>query len=90
MPFPTNPALEAAVIADTENDLPRLVYADWLDEHGDPARAAFIRTQIALHDKHPADPDFTDHEVSRRVGYLFEEVKCRTAASTVVMRFSGS
>jgi uncharacterized protein (TIGR02996 family) len=65
MPFPTNPALEAAVIADCENDLPRLVYADWLDEHGDPARAAFIRTQIALHDKSPADPHFTDLELAQ-------------------------
>jgi len=65
MPFPTNPALEKAVIADAENDLPRLVYADWLDENGDSARAAFIRTQIALHNKSPADVDFTDLELTR-------------------------
>ncbi len=76
MPFRTNPALEAAVIADAENDLPRLVYADWLDEHGDPARAAFIRTQIALHDKHPADPDYPD---------LLEA--CREAFDGVQARF---
>ncbi len=30
------------------DDLPRLVYADWLDEHGDPERAEFIRLQCAL------------------------------------------
>jgi uncharacterized protein (TIGR02996 family) len=29
-----------------EDDAPRLVYADWLDEHGDSARAEFIRVQI--------------------------------------------
>ena len=29
-------ALLAAVIANPEGDLPRLAYADWLDEHGDP------------------------------------------------------
>ncbi len=69
MPFSTNPALEAAVIADTENDLPRLVYADWLDEHGDPARAAFIRVQIALHDKHPADDDYPDLVEARRESF---------------------
>jgi uncharacterized protein (TIGR02996 family) len=30
------------------DDGPRLVFADWLDEHGESARADFIRTQIAL------------------------------------------
>jgi uncharacterized protein (TIGR02996 family) len=30
------------------DDAPRLVYADWLDEHGDPDRAEFIRTQCRL------------------------------------------
>jgi uncharacterized protein (TIGR02996 family) len=29
-----------------DDDAPRLVYADWLDEHGDPDRAEFIRLQI--------------------------------------------
>lgn len=41
-------ALLAAVIADPADDAPRLVYADWLDDHGEEARAEFIRTQIAL------------------------------------------
>lgn len=31
-----------------EDDTPRLVYADWLDEHGEPERAEFIRAQIKL------------------------------------------
>jgi uncharacterized protein (TIGR02996 family) len=31
--------------AEAEDDGPRLMYADWLDEHGDPDRADFIRTQ---------------------------------------------
>jgi uncharacterized protein (TIGR02996 family) len=36
-------------IAETpEDDLPRLVYADWLDERGDPERAEFIRLQCEL------------------------------------------
>ncbi len=69
MPFPTNPALEAAVIAAAEDDLPRLVYADWLDEHGDPARAAFIRVQCALHDKNPADADYPDLIEQRREAF---------------------
>lgn len=39
-------AFLAAIIAAPEDDLPRLVYADWLDENGDPDRAEFIRLQI--------------------------------------------
>jgi uncharacterized protein (TIGR02996 family) len=39
-------ALWAAIRAHPDDDAPRLVYADWLDEHGDAARAEFIRVQI--------------------------------------------
>jgi uncharacterized protein (TIGR02996 family) len=31
-----------------EDDAPRLVYADWLDDHGEADRAEFIRVQCAL------------------------------------------
>jgi uncharacterized protein (TIGR02996 family) len=31
-----------------EDDTPRLVYADWLDEHDQPERAEFIRAQIHM------------------------------------------
>jgi uncharacterized protein (TIGR02996 family) len=41
-------ALLAAVCAAPDDDLPRLVYADWLDENGDADRAEFIRTQITI------------------------------------------
>jgi uncharacterized protein (TIGR02996 family) len=37
-----------AINAQPDDDTPRLVFADWLDENGDPARAEFIRVQIAL------------------------------------------
>jgi uncharacterized protein (TIGR02996 family) len=36
-----------AILADPLNDGPRLVYADWLDERGDP-RGEFIRVQCEL------------------------------------------
>ena len=36
-----------AVLADPDSDGPRLVYADWLDEQGQSARAEFIRVSIA-------------------------------------------
>src|SRR5436305_11539316 len=39
------------ICAHPDDVSPRLVYADWLDEHGGPdaaARAEFIRTQVEL------------------------------------------
>src|SRR5947209_1378755 len=36
------------ILADPDADGPRLLYADWLDERGDAARAEFIRVQCAL------------------------------------------
>jgi uncharacterized protein (TIGR02996 family) len=48
-------ALLAAVAAAPDDDVPRLVYADWLDEHDRPERAEFVRLQIAWHQAH-ADP----------------------------------
>jgi uncharacterized protein (TIGR02996 family) len=37
-----------AVLDNPSDDAPRLVMADYLDEHGSPLRAEFIRTQIAM------------------------------------------
>lgn len=39
-------AFLAAIIANPEDDLPRLVLADWYDENGQGDRAEFIRLQI--------------------------------------------
>jgi uncharacterized protein (TIGR02996 family) len=36
------------ILANPDDDTPRLVYADWLDEHGDPDRAEFVRLQCRL------------------------------------------
>lgn len=39
----------AGILADPDDDTARLVFADWLEEHGQqPERAEFIRLQIAL------------------------------------------
>src|SRR5262249_25897060 len=35
-------AFRKAILADPDDDMPRLVYADWLEEHGDP-RGELIR-----------------------------------------------
>lgn len=53
-------SIEAAfledVIANPDDDGPRLVYADWLEDHGQAERAEFIRVQIALARMDPAAP----------------------------------
>jgi uncharacterized protein (TIGR02996 family) len=41
-------SLLRAVVAAPADDVPRLVAADWLDEHGQPERAEFIRVQVEL------------------------------------------
>lgn len=41
-------ALYRRVCDDPADDTVRLIYADWLEEHGEPERAEFIRTQIAI------------------------------------------
>jgi uncharacterized protein (TIGR02996 family) len=41
-------AFRAAICAAPADDMPRLVFADWLSEHGQGDRAEFIRAQIRL------------------------------------------
>jgi uncharacterized protein (TIGR02996 family) len=44
----TADALVAAIRADPGADLPRLTFADWRDDRGDPDRAEFVRVQCEL------------------------------------------
>jgi uncharacterized protein (TIGR02996 family) len=48
MQHPDWPAFIAAIVAEPADDTPRLVAADFLEEHGEPDRAALIRIQIEL------------------------------------------
>lgn len=41
-------ALLAAITANPDEDTPRLIYADWLEEHDEAERAEFIRLQCQL------------------------------------------
>lgn len=41
-------AFLAAIRAHPADDVARLVFADWLEEHGQEARAEFIRVQVEL------------------------------------------
>ena len=56
-------ALLRTVLDHPDDDTPRLVYADWLEEHGDPARAEFIRLQCRIAEREngaavpESDPD---------------------------------
>jgi uncharacterized protein (TIGR02996 family) len=63
-------ALLRAVCENPDDDTPRLVFADWLQEHGDEARAEFIRVQCEAA-RLAADSDRLDGLV-RRAGELQE------------------
>lgn len=62
--------LLAAVAAAPGDDVPRLVYADWLDEHGRPERAEFIRLQIGWH-RSVSDPTYF-HARNRFYNRIFD------------------
>jgi uncharacterized protein (TIGR02996 family) len=47
-PVTDRDALMRAICDSPDDDAPRLVYADWLDENGDPRQAEFIREHIAI------------------------------------------
>src|SRR5687768_5571910 len=55
-------ALLAAILANPDDDTPRLVYADWLQENGDDTRAEFIRLQCRNAARHPDQLDPADEE----------------------------
>jgi uncharacterized protein (TIGR02996 family) len=48
MPMSEEQAFLDAIAASPFDDTPRLVYADWLDEHGEPAKAAYLRLIVSL------------------------------------------
>src|SRR5215203_6135464 len=62
-------AFLAAIRDDLDDDTPRLVFADWLEEHGDP-RGAFIRAQCLLYRTQEDDP--AEAELRRCVDELFD------------------
>jgi uncharacterized protein (TIGR02996 family) len=59
--------LYKAVLANPDDDLPRLVYADRLDELGDHPRAEFIRAQIHVANTNPWDEGHADALVKSKV-----------------------
>src|SRR5262245_14035787 len=57
-------AFLAAIRANPDDEAPRLVYADWLEERGD-ARAEFIRLQAALSRLAPHSDEYAVCRVRR-------------------------
>jgi uncharacterized protein (TIGR02996 family) len=67
MPDATGQMLLRAIIEEPAADDVRLIYADWLQDHGDPVRAEFIRLQVRLATLDEDDPDRPDLERSEAV-----------------------
>lgn len=66
-------AFLAAIADRPDDDLPRLVYADWLDENGQPERAEFIRVQVEMAKLPPSDPRLVTLKARER--FLLREHK---------------
>lgn len=64
MTRPDRPFIDA-ILAAPDDDAPRLIYADWLQEHGDEARAEFIRVQCELHQIAPLGIAIPGHMIVR-------------------------
>jgi uncharacterized protein (TIGR02996 family) len=65
------------------DDGPRLIFADWLDEHGQPDRAEFIRIQCAL--VRLADEDPRRADLGERERRLLEANEFRWAADLALL-----
>src|SRR5262245_38133379 len=54
-----------AIAAHPDDDVHRLVYADWLEEHDEADRAEFIRLQVALARNADGKGDMPPAEIAR-------------------------
>jgi uncharacterized protein (TIGR02996 family) len=67
----TRAAFLADICAHPDDDGVRLIYADWLEEHGQPERAEFIRVQIAVTNFQQGHERF--RELEKRQAVLFRD-----------------
>jgi uncharacterized protein (TIGR02996 family) len=63
-------ALLAAIGSNPDEDTPRLVFADWCDEHNEPERASFIRLQFEAR-RHGEDT-LERRDIEERAGEILE------------------
>jgi len=59
-----------AIHATPDDDAPRLVFTDWLEENGEVERAEFIRIQIAMKQEYE-----NNHEATPRLEAMFQQQK---------------
>jgi uncharacterized protein (TIGR02996 family) len=87
-PMPKKPDTAAgfiqAISAEPDDDTHRLVFADWLDDHGDPERAEFIRLQIDLDKMNWLEPGYDEKE--RRARGLEHQNRERWFAEPAVLQ----
>jgi uncharacterized protein (TIGR02996 family) len=75
---PTYSTLFPAILDEPDVDAHRLVYADWLEEHGQAKRAEFIRVQVELATMAGDDPRRFD--LTKREAELLERNRTTWAA----------
>lgn len=76
-------ALLAAITAEPDEDTPRLVYADWLDEHDEGDRAAFIRAQCEIEHLSPRTAE------AKRLAKRVRELRAKLFAHLDALGFAG-
>ncbi|HUR53326.1 MAG TPA: TIGR02996 domain-containing protein [Gemmataceae bacterium] len=88
-------ALRRAIVADPDDDTPRLIYADWLDENNQPDRAALIRHQIEAERAEPYSPEAraaerrADELVAANGGAWGKHVRAKVVREDYVRGFIG-
>ncbi len=74
-------ALLKAIIMNPKEDSLRLIYADWLQEHGEEDRAEFIRIQVQLANTNPAVLEMVagcpNHTWEAKEYYITKELRRR-------------
>jgi uncharacterized protein (TIGR02996 family) len=75
-PMDEREALIQTIIDNPDDDVPRLVYADWQEEHGQIAHAELIRVQCALAVR-PTSKDYNRSKLRDREKKLFKSPEFR-------------
>ncbi len=72
-----------AILASPEDESPRLIYADWLDEQGDDPRGEYLRIGCVLAKMSQDDPQFDELVVRFRELHFQVDRTWRTAVARV-------
>jgi uncharacterized protein (TIGR02996 family) len=79
----TGDALLQAIIDEPEDDSLRLIYADWLADHGQPERSELIRVEVEMFPRlvEGLEPEVADDPEYHRLGRIREALKIQHAAT---------